>query len=79
MPNIITQIDIESAYTQSQKNIQILMDSRDERTRIWETEINEYICRIKRSLSISGLDGGQACGENDSGNSSITVYGSSYY
>lgn len=79
MPNIIKKIDIESAYTKSHKAIELLINSRDERTLVWETEINEHIRCIKRSNSICDVDGGQACCKDDSGNSAITVYGSSYY
>jgi hypothetical protein len=79
MPNIIKKIDIESAYTKSHKAIELLISSRDERTLVWETEINEYIRRVERSEAISRVDGGQACRKDDSGNSAITVYGSSYY
>ena len=79
MPNIIKKIAIESAYTASHRAIQLLIDNRDERTTAWESEINEHICNIERSYTISRMDGRQACGKDDSGNSAITVYGSSYY
>lgn len=79
MPNIIKTIGIESAYTKSHKAIELLINNRDERTTLWETKINEHICDIERSYTISRMDGRQACSKDDSGNSAITVYGSSYY
>ncbi len=79
MSNIIKIIDIESAYTKSHKAIELLINNRDERTTLWENKINEHICNIERSYTISRMDGRQACGKDDSGNSAITVYGSSYY
>lgn len=79
MSNFIKQIEVESAYTKSHTTIQHLIDDRDERTRLWEKKINEYICNIKRSDTSGHVDGRQACGQNDSGNSAITIHGSSYY
>jgi hypothetical protein len=79
MSNIIKTIGIESAYTKSHETIEDLINNRDERTTLWETKINEHICDIERSYTISRMDGRQACGKDDSGNSAITVYGSSYY
>ena len=76
MPNIVKKIDIESAYTKSHKAIELLINNRDERTLVWETEINEYIRRIERSNSICDVDGGQACCEDDSGNGSTSIDGS---
>ena len=79
MSNIIKTIGIESAYTKSHKAIELLINNRDERTTEWESEINEHIRSIERSYTSGHVDGGQACNKDDSGNSAITVYGSSYY
>ena len=79
MSNIIKTIGIESAYIKSHETIEDLINNRDERTTLWETKINEHICDIERSYTISRMDGRQACSKDDSGNSAITVYGSSYY
>ena len=79
MSNIIKTIGIESAYIKSHETIEDLINNRDERTTLWETKINEHICDIERSYTSSRMDGGQACGEDDSGNSATAIYGSSYY
>ena len=76
MPNIVKKIDIESAYTKSHKAIELLINNRDERTLVWETEINEHIRRVERSEAVSRMDGGQACGEDDPGNGSASIDGS---
>lgn len=76
MSNIIKTIDIESDYTKSHKAIQLLIDNRDERTLVWEKEINEHIRRVERSEAISRMDGGQTCSEDDPGNGSASINGS---
>ena len=75
MSNIIKTIGIESAYTKSHKAIELLINNRDERTTLWETKINEHICDIERSYTISRMDGRQTCSEDDSGNGATSIDG----
>lgn len=77
MTNIIKTIDIESAYTKSHATIEHLINSRDDRNTVWEKTVNEHIRRVERSEAVSRMDGGQACGEDDPGNGSASINGSS--
>ena len=71
--------DRKIAYSRIQDKLKHIIIHRDENDIVWESKEHEYICDIERSYTISRMDGRQACGKDDSGNSAITVYGSSYY
>jgi hypothetical protein len=54
-----------------------LADELDKRNKKWSEEIDEYFRNQQRSDSGSGVDGGQACGEDDFGDSATPVHRSS--
>ena len=71
--------DRKIAYSRIQDKLKHIIIHRDENDIVWESTEHEHICDIERSYTSSRMDGRQACGEDDSGNSAIAVYGSSYY
>ena len=71
--------DRKIAYSKIQDKLKHIVIHRDENDIVWESTEHEHIRDIERSYTSSRMDGGQACGEDDSGNSATAIYGSSYY
>ena len=61
----------------SAHHLRTLADELDKRNKKWSEEIDEYFRNQQRSDSGSGVDGGQACGEDDFGDSATPVHRSS--
>ncbi len=46
--------------------LRTIADELDRRNKDWDDQINEYFSNRPGSEAVSGMDGGQTCGENGS-------------